>query len=99
MFPTNEEDYYELLDEISGNVIYGDARRCPHHPEVKTSSDNGMFDAPCYKCEGAEMDAWEAWQYDPENPCRPYCDNQVRAIAMPWRFVATCDQVPDEIPF
>lgn len=29
----------------------GDARRCPFHPHVKTSSDDGMFDAPCNECE------------------------------------------------
>lgn len=34
----------------------GDARRCPVHPGEKTSSDDGMFDAPCPRCE-AEVDA------------------------------------------
>lgn len=29
----------------------GDPRRCPTHPRVKTSSDDGMFDAPCGECE------------------------------------------------
>lgn len=29
----------------------GDARRCPTHPHVKTSSPCGMFDAPCGECE------------------------------------------------
>jgi hypothetical protein len=29
----------------------GDARRCPSHPNVKTSSPDGMFDAPCGRCE------------------------------------------------
>ncbi len=37
---------------------YGDPRRCPAHPEVTTSSPDGLFDAPCGKCE-AEMDGWE----------------------------------------
>jgi len=37
-------------------AMYGDPRRCPRHPHVKTSSDNGMFDAPCGECE-ADMDA------------------------------------------
>ena len=98
MLPTNEEDYYEMLDEISGNVIYGDARRCCHHPEVKTSSDDGMFDAPCHKCEGAEMDAWEAWQSNPENPSRLYCGNEAGLIRMP-RFLVSCEKNLDEIPF
>ena len=29
----------------------GDARRCPAHPNIKTSSPCGMFDAPCGQCE------------------------------------------------
>jgi hypothetical protein len=52
------------------------ARRCPRHPGVKTSSDDGMFDGPCHLCEGEEMDAYEAWQVDPENPQRKYCNDQ-----------------------
>lgn len=34
----------------------GDARRCPSHPHVKTSSPDGMFDVDCNECE-AEMEA------------------------------------------
>lgn len=34
----------------------GDPRRCPRHPQVPTSSADGMFDAPCGVCE-TEMDA------------------------------------------
>ena len=29
----------------------GDARRCPRHPSVITSSDDGLIDAPCGHCE------------------------------------------------
>lgn len=29
---------------------YGDPRRCPRHG-CRTSSDNGLFDAPCPVCE------------------------------------------------
>jgi hypothetical protein len=29
----------------------GDARRCPRHPEVVTSSPDGLFDTPCGACE------------------------------------------------
>lgn len=39
---------------------YGDVRRCRKHPEVKTSSDDGMFDAPCGRCESEMEDAWQA---------------------------------------
>ena len=33
------------------NGFEGDPRRCPHHPTQVTSSDDGMFDAPCGYCE------------------------------------------------
>ena len=36
----------------------GDPRRCPRHPNVPTSSADGMFDAPCGSCEA-----------DMEGPC------------------------------
>jgi len=43
----------------------GDARRCPIHPHVKTSSPCGMFDAPCGECEYEDYERemireWEA---------------------------------------
>jgi hypothetical protein len=37
-------------DELGAS--FGDARRCPRHPGVKISSDDGMFDGDCYVCEG-----------------------------------------------
>ncbi len=37
----------------------GDARRCPRHPHVKTSSDDGMFDGVCGECEMAMEDLSE----------------------------------------
>ena len=55
------------MDEAHKDHWYweGDARRCPTHPHVRTSSADGMFDAPCGQCEHedyeAEMKAeWEA---------------------------------------
>lgn len=45
----NEYEYQEMLDEEGGR--YGDPRRCPRHPHIKTSSNDGMFDAPCGACE------------------------------------------------
>lgn len=41
----------------------GDARRCPRHPHVKTSSDDGMFDTCCGVCEAemSEAEAQEEW--------------------------------------
>ncbi len=43
------EMQYEMGAEL------GDPRTCPRHPHVKTSSPDGMHDAPCGHCE-AEMD-------------------------------------------
>jgi hypothetical protein len=48
---------------------YGDPRRCPHHPHVKTSSDDGMFDAPCGECEAA-MDRAHHEQLEAEDAAR-----------------------------
>jgi hypothetical protein len=101
MLPINEEDYYAELEELNGTVIYGDARRCPHHPGIKTSSDDGMFDGVCYICEGEAFDAAEMWKYDPANPRRSHCGiDQVYVTNYP-HFFATClDTVEeDNIPF
>ena len=48
-----EAERAELADELGAEL--GDPRRCPRHPHVKTSSPDGMFDAPCNECE-AEME-------------------------------------------
>lgn len=36
------------------DTIIQDGRRCRRHPEVRISSDDGMYDGVCGKCE-AEM--------------------------------------------
>lgn len=59
---------YDGADELTGQEehdaymagAYGDARRCPRHPHVKTSSDDGNFDCECHLCESEEMDAYDA---------------------------------------
>ena len=52
----------------------GDPRRCPRHPHVKTSSDDGMFDGVCGECEHEmELAAWE-WEMDSANPRREFCN-------------------------
>lgn len=61
----------EYQDEVGGEV--SDPRRCRWHPEVVTSSADGMFDGLCGLCEGerdaerAECDAVEAMD-DPRAP-------------------------------
>jgi len=49
----------EMDDELGGEL--GDPRRCPRHPDQKTSSPDGMFDAPCGKCEH-EMETGQTWE-------------------------------------
>lgn len=44
--------YEDVYDDRDG---YGNARVCPSHPWVVTSSPDGMFDCPCGVCE-AEME-------------------------------------------
>lgn len=45
--------YEEHVRDVEGG---GDPRRCPRHPGVQTSSEDGLFDGVCSDCEG-EMDA------------------------------------------
>lgn len=53
---------YIERDELAAeyDARYGDPRTCPAHPEVKTSSGCGRFDAPCWKCEGEMEEEEEA---------------------------------------
>ena len=53
---TNPFEYWDAVREENCD---GDARRCPRHPHVKTSSADGMHDAPCGECEAA-MDDWDS---------------------------------------
>lgn len=48
-------DLIGLEEHLRDSQFQGDPRRCPRHPHVRTSSDDGMFDAPCGECE-YEMD-------------------------------------------
>jgi hypothetical protein len=57
---TNQFDIWqEEQDEIGGEL--GDPRRCPRHPDQKTSSPDGMFDTVCCKCEH-ENDTGQSWE-------------------------------------
>lgn len=110
---------YDLYaDELTGyeehcrdeEGAYGDPRRCHRHPEVRTSSDDGMFDAPCGRCEseGDEHCDWSEWK-EALVASGPTCDD----IFVPWNTTRSCRtdgvqlcytsqaQVPaeDEIPF
>lgn len=50
----SEEEYWQARHEEEVGYV-GDPRRCPRHPNVVTSSPDGMHDAPCGACE-AEME-------------------------------------------
>jgi len=52
-------DGKEVIEE-DFDVLYGDPRRCPHHPHITTSSPDGMFDTPCNECE-CNSDRCEEW--------------------------------------
>lgn len=47
----SHEAWLEEQEEAHGLFDGGDPRRCPIHPGEKTSSDDGMHDAPCCACE------------------------------------------------
>ena len=51
-FASWELEAMELQDEIGGEL--GDPRRCPRHPNVITSSPDGMHDGLCGECEFGE---------------------------------------------
>lgn len=38
-------------DDTSDLDFYGDPRRCPRHPSVRTTDPLGLHDAPCGQCE------------------------------------------------
>jgi hypothetical protein len=59
--PGHEQDLIEWEYETRDRAPEGDARRCPRHPHIATSSADGLFDAPCGACEFAmEDDAQDA---------------------------------------
>ena len=60
---TGEEEH--LRDSQGG----GDPRRCHLHPHVVTSSDDGMFDAPCGECEYESEKAYQESQMPPGGYC------------------------------
>jgi hypothetical protein len=99
---------YEQEDELYGyeeamrdeeGASYGDARRCPRHPHVKTSSDDGMFDGECGECEAEAHDAYEAqmWEALPlEERERIMSENQAADARRAAEAAAAAD---DDIPF
>jgi len=91
-----DNDLTGYEEHLRDSQYLGDARRCPRHPHVKTSSDDGMFDAPCGECE-YEMDAaaaredWEALTEEERE--------RIHAQVVAATPVVYVDAVDDDIPF
>lgn len=97
--PTMYEFEFELTgyeEHMRDSEGCGDARVCPIHPHVKTSSDNGMFDAPCDECEHAmdERDAMEAAAEDLRRYPGGRCVDPSH-----WFQRGACETSEDQIPF
>lgn len=79
----------------------GDPRRCPRHPNIATSSPDGMFDAPCGECEYECSVLAERRRY--ESPTRPigFCAPPAHYWGWPpgWRGLITCVDTVDDLPF
>jgi|GEM_PF-6924489 len=55
MYLNDYEEWVDAREEARQDeegAEYGDPRRCPRHPGVRTSSNDGMFDGVCGQCEG-----------------------------------------------
>jgi hypothetical protein len=74
----------------------GDARRCPSHPHIKTSSPCGMFDAPCGQCEyeDYEREMIREWEAMPEAEKRAITEANEA-----WRREQKNKYLDNEIPF
>lgn len=59
----HEDELIAWENEV-GDRYEGDARRCPRHPHVKTSSDDGMFDGVCGLCEMDMEDDFQEREYE-----------------------------------
>jgi|SRR5271157_2705991 len=97
MFDFTTAGIEAFQDEIGAT---GDARRCPRHPGVKTSSDDGLFDGVCGLCEADMADDADRWDVDPENPSRSQCGTGLGWFqALPFLGVRSCVDDADGIAF
>ena len=51
MTTTQDDNLTGYEEHVRDSEYTGDARRCPRHPHIKTSSDDGMLDGLCNVCE------------------------------------------------
>jgi len=86
------------------DIVVFDGRRCPHHGCIISSPD-GMFDGPCPACEHEMYLDAMAWECDPENPQRRYCNdgsggvsfvtlNGLNARCVPFTIAGDSDDIP-----
>jgi hypothetical protein len=97
MFDYSPAGIEAFNDEVGA---IGDARCCPRHPGVKTSSDDGLFDGVCGLCEADMADDVDRWGVDPENPHRSQCGYGVGWFPPGPRLGIACVPSEDDgIPF
>lgn len=67
MMNPSEQEWQEMQDQYGAEL--GDPRRCPRHPGVRMSSNDGLFDAACCDlCEGEMEDAYQAERWAAMSP-------------------------------
>ena len=98
---TGVDELTGLEEHMAHEMGLGDPRRCPRHPGVRTSSDDGMFDGVCGICEAEMAEEAERWEYDSENPRRQFCGgaDDVLASLPRWGTVACVPSEDDLICF
>jgi hypothetical protein len=67
---TQEDDFFST----------GDARRCPNHPHIKTSSDDGLYDTPCGACEVAMEEAYREVEMSPFTAAMHFMENLMKGV-------------------
>ena len=91
-----------MYDYDDDSFPMGDARRCPAHPHVRTSSNDGLHDAPCGEC---EHEIWlnydmleESEETDTEPMSTPhrYTEKELLASGMA-EYLLADDK--DDVPF
>lgn len=57
----NEDEFWADVHEAQMDY-QGDARRCPRHPQIVTSSPDGLHDGLCGICEDEQDMAGKVWE-------------------------------------
>ena len=86
--PLTDDDFYS-----------GDPRRCSNHPWVRTSSNNGLHDAPCGECEfemadAAMEDRWNALPQEERDAIEKERAEAAKERAEAWKAEAEGEGIP-----